>query len=117
MNWLDWLICRLWHKYNVVVCRALPPTWTDCDFLLLHASFQILEDFVHQERGHFYEDVYALYLEQGVEEATARQETWDTVRELYAWWNQRKRRLNDDGYEEDTAMLHKLIDIRPCLWT
>ena len=41
--------------------RSLGPTWCDRDHLLLYAAFQILEDFVAQEEGHFYEDVYTLY--------------------------------------------------------
>ncbi len=27
-----WIKCRLWHRYNVVVCRPLPPTWCDRDY-------------------------------------------------------------------------------------
>lgn len=26
-----WLKCRLWHRYNVVVCESLPLTWNDRD--------------------------------------------------------------------------------------
>jgi hypothetical protein len=59
------LICRFWHRYNVIICRSIPPTWIDRDELLLCAAFQILEDFVRKERGHFFEDVYALYVEPG----------------------------------------------------
>jgi hypothetical protein len=110
------LTCRYWFRYNTVVCKAIPPTWIDRDLLLLYAAFQILEDFVEKERGHFYEDVYTLYVEQcGVEDARRRAETWEIVRELYNWWQKRKQHFDD--YEEDTAMLHKLIDVRGVLWT
>jgi len=74
-----WLKCRLWHRYNVVVCRALPPTWCDRDYLLLYAAFQILEDFVQQEKGHFYDDVYLLYLDCGEVMARERAAEWDTI--------------------------------------
>ena len=111
------LTCRFWHRFNVVVCKSIPSTWIDRDFLLLYAAFQILEDFVQKERGHFYEDVYALYVEDcGVEEATQRELEWNKLRELYAWWNQRKHRFDDDC-EEDNMRLHQLIDLRKMLWT
>jgi hypothetical protein len=117
MNWWYKLRCRVWHKYNVVVCRSIPPTWIDRDFLLLYAAFQILEDFVQKERGNFYEDVYALYVEDcGPEMAREREAEWNTIRELYAWWNQRKHCFDDD-YAEDNMRLHQLIDIRGHLWT
>jgi len=119
------LKCRLWHRFNVVVCRSLPPTWCDRDYLLLHAAFQILEDFVAKEQGHFYEDVYTLYADYDGDdvalkaevEASARERAaeWQTIRELYHWWLGRKKNVTDD-YDEDTAMLHKLIDVRGHLW-
>lgn len=111
------LSCRLWYRYNVVVCHALPPTWVDRDYLLLYAAFQILEDFVLREEGHFHEDVYALYLpECGEKMARLRERDWQELRFLYQWWQQRKHAVND-YYHEDTMMLHRLIDIRKLLWT
>jgi len=113
-----WLKCRVWHRYNVVVCRALPPTRLDRDYLLLYAAFLILEDFIKQE--HPWEltgDVAAGYAEcseELIEEATRM---WITVRELYAWWQSRKANPEHDDYDEDSAMLHKLIAVRRFLWT
>ena len=46
-----------------------------------------------------------------------REATWNTVRELYDWWKKRKNDNEHDDYDEDSAMLHKLIDVRGCLWT
>jgi len=113
-----WLRCRLWHRYNVVICRALPPTWCDRDYLLLFAAFQLLEDFVKQEQPwEFAGDVFAVYAECGAESAREREAAWITIRELYAWWQQRKVDKYYDNYDEDSAMLHKLISVRECLWT
>jgi len=114
-----WLRCRLWHHYNVVVCRALPPTWCDRDYLLVFAAFQILEDFVkHEQPWEFTADVYAAYVtECGEEQAHEREAAWKTIRELYAWWQHRKADPDYDDYDEDSAMLHKLITVRGCLWT
>lgn len=114
-----WLRCRLWHRYNVVVCRALPPTWCDRDYLLVFAVFQILEDFITQEQPwEFTADVYATYvMEYDEEQAREREADWKTIRELYAWWQGRKADPDYDNYDEDSAMLHKLIAVRGCLWT
>jgi hypothetical protein len=124
-----WLTCWLWHPYNVVVCRDLPPTWCDRDYLLLYAAFTILEEFVEREEGHFHEpDVFALYNdyngddpdEKADVEAYARKMAadWKTIHELYDWWKGRKKKNNEhDDYDEDSAMLQKLIDVRGHLWT
>ena len=112
-----WLTCRLWHRYNVVVCRSLRPTWCDRDHLLLYAAFQILEDFLAQEEGHFHQDVYTLYLDCGEGEARRRAAEWQELRVLYSWWRQRKNDHQFDDYETDTKMLHKLIALRGLLWT
>ena len=112
-----WLKCRLCHRYNVVVCKALPPTWCDCDYLMLFATFQILEDFVEREQGHFYEDVYTLYLDCGEERAREEEADWDAIRSLYVWWKVRKNDKYTDDYDEDNAMLKRLIDLRKYLWT
>lgn len=44
-----YLKCALWHKYNRVHVKTLPPTWCDRCTLLPHAMFQILRDFVDRE--------------------------------------------------------------------
>lgn len=94
---------------------------TDRDIILLHACFQILEDFVNLEKGHFYEDVYALYVEDfGEERARLEEKEWNELRELYYWWQTRKSSdydaLDDKEYLIDSEMLKRLIDIRYLLW-
>ena len=126
LDWLDgfWyrLKCRLWHKYNVVVCKPLPATWIDRDELILYAAFQIFEDYINKEKPvEFTSDVYADYVEAFDEEhAQERDDAWRTIRELYAWWGLRKN-LEDhnylDDYENDDKMLHKLVEVRKYLWT
>jgi hypothetical protein len=110
------LICKFWHRYNIVVCQ-LPPTWCDRDYLLLYASFQILEDFVEKEDTHFNDNVYNLYSSYGLEEARLRDKEWKELREIYSWWQKRKNNDDYDNYDEDTAMLHRLISVRHLLWT
>jgi len=95
---------------------------TDRDVLLLHACFQILEDFVNLEKGEdFYEDVYALYVEDcGEEYARLREKEWGELRKLYFWWQTRKSSdydvLDEKEYLLDSEMLKRLVDIRYLLW-
>ena len=110
--------CRLWHRYNVVTCRYLSPTWHDRDHVLLFASFQILEDFIEKEDSHFNTDVYLLYIDEGVERATKEEEEWNELRQLYSWWSRRRHEYNDlERYPEDTEMLRRLASVRHLLWT
>ena len=122
LRWLDrcWyrLTCQFWHRYNTVVCRSLGPTWCDRDELMLFAAFQILEDFVEKEQGHFYEDVYTLYVTDcGEKRARQEESDWDAIRSLYAWWQVRKNDMHVDDYDLDNDMLKRLIDLRMYLWT
>jgi hypothetical protein len=94
---------------------------TDRDIILLHACFQILEDFVNLETGHFYEDVYALYVKDfGEDSARLEEKEWDELRILYIWWQTRKSSdydvFDDKEYLIDSEMLKRLIDIRYLLW-
>ena len=103
----------------MVVCRPLPPTWCDRDYLLLYAAFQLLEDFIEKEEPwEFAGDVYATYVTDCSEDySRERAAEWQKVRDLYAWWKDRKYNDDHDDYEEDSKMLHKLIDVRGNLWT
>lgn len=49
-NFLYWLKCRFWYKYNVLKIQTLPYTWSDRDSVLVHAMMQILKDFVKKEK-------------------------------------------------------------------
>lgn len=114
-----WLSCRFWHRYNTVICRSLPPTWQDRDYLLLYAAFQILEDFIEKEQPWQYKgDVYAAYAKEcGKEYARIRDLEWQDIRLLYNWWKTRKDDPDYDDYEGDNCRLHQLIYIRQNLWT
>jgi hypothetical protein len=118
-----WLKCRLWHRYNVVVCRSLPPTWVDRDYLLLHAAFQILEDFIEKEEPWEFkateEHLRESYADCGPDERVA---AWLEIQDLYRWWKQRKDDESVDYDDQDwravdDAKLHRLIDLRGYFWT
>ena len=119
INWLikdPWnkLKCRVWHRYNVVVCRSLPPTWCDRDHVLLHVAFQCLVDFIDLEKP--WEFTATTEQIAGAYEGH-RTHDWEKIKQLYYWWQVRKNRHDEDAEGDDDAMLHRLIDVRGYFWT
>lgn len=142
-----WLKCRLWHQYNVVRIKTLPPTWMDRDEVLLHAAFQIFCDFVEREKPTEFEktwqEYYDLYFGDGdfpgaAEHAKQRADDAQVLKDLYRWWTvdrparkdpfdlpegYSKEELNAAGeaeeamHKEDEEMLVKLCRFRRHLWT
>lgn len=113
-----WLKCKVWHRYNVVVCRKLGPTWVDRDLLMFHAVFQCLVDFVEKEDPQMarqtHEDVYGRYRESGPEYAKKCADDYMAIKELYWWYKYHDPYRVDGGL---TEKLHQLIDLRGYLWT
>jgi hypothetical protein len=135
---------------------SLRRTWSDRDEILLHASFQILCDFVDQEKP-----------QKGInwEYSPLHSNAWKEISALYRWWkrerpnrrdplhdkrlkvppveledipnstNKRVReydrrkyrafdkalrthaKLEEQWEAEDQRNLHRLIEVRPFLWT
>lgn len=112
-----WLKCRVWHRYNVVVCRSLPPTWVDRDTVLMHAAFQCLVDFIEKEKPWEFtasdERMQAGYADF----EPKRINEWKSIRELYFWWMKRRNEWGDELRSQDQKMLHRLVDVRELLWT
>lgn len=84
--------------------------WIDRDVIMLHACFQILQDYIEKEEG----DTHCCY--------EVHKEFVDEVRFLYNWWLKRKETIcneNDhkDDDKEDDEMLARLMKIRTMLWT
>ncbi len=86
--------------------ESLPTSknWVDADFQMLHACFQILQDFIDIEKG----DDHCCY--------EAQKSFVDEVRFLYDWWQDRKKKVFHDGENDDKMML-RLMTIRKQLWT
>lgn len=76
--------------------------WCDRDYLLFHASFQILVDWVEQEDG----------LNDDVE----HQDIVSILRDLYTWWKENSETID---CVEDLAQekLELLVKHRRFLWT
>jgi hypothetical protein len=76
--------------------------WVDRDFLMLHACFQILKDFVEEEDGLNHADDDEFNAE---------------VKELYDWWCRQDYGTQEIADKKDIEMLDRLIKIRCQLWT
>ena len=91
--------------------------WCDKDIVMLHACFQLLTDYVEDEKL-FTGDIDWNHDE---EHKKAKEE----LEVLYNWWIERKGMdlddkiydLEEEQYEEDNEMLIRLIKVRKYLWT
>jgi hypothetical protein len=108
-----WVRHRTVDKYHVVR-TGLEPGYYDKDTQMIHACFNLLVEFVDREQPWAYcQDLDASSLKEKNE-----------IMGLYNWWKLRRDREDHVDYEEsdrlheeDQRQLHKLIDLRPRLWT
>jgi hypothetical protein len=86
--------------------ESLPPSkeWIDKDFVILHACFQCVKDFVEKENAFLF--------------SPEEEENTKILHELYDWWMIRKNKVwpEDPNREKDDEMLLKLMKIRSWLW-
>lgn len=99
---------------NVLKIESLPDGWRDKDDVILHACFQLLKDFVEEEK----EMIEIIDWEHNEEHKQAKLEIFF----LYNWWTERFHDESDfekikQQYEEENQMLKRLIDVRKYLWT
>ncbi len=121
-----YLKCKLWHKFNTVTAKNLPPTWTDRDNLLIHITFQIVCDFVEKELEN--ENPFSSDSED--EESKKSILTWRSatqelidMRDWYInvyvpWYN------SDGSYETENYMrevvklkMKRVVDLMGYMWT
>lgn len=98
---------------NKLIIDSLSEDWSDKDYVLLHACFQILKDCIEKE---------ALFNHIDWEADKKHKDAKDELEFLYNWWRERIVAIddgmsNESQYDEDNQMLHRLIDIRWALWT
>ena len=80
--------------------------WCDRDYIMFHACFQLLVDWVEQEDGLN----NCNYI--------AHKEDIDVLTELYEWWKSIEDYSRDfEGSEDSQAKLELLIKHRQFLWT
>ncbi len=97
---------------NVLNIDSLTKNWRDKDSVILHASFQLLKDFVEKEDC----DVQETDWDADERLRSAKVE----IDELYRWWLSyiKTHSLDDEGdYELENDMLIRLIKVRWALWT
>ncbi len=124
---------------NLLKIKSLNDGWRDKDSVLLHACFQLLEDFVEDELPRFPHINWTVTENRmnismkGIQfngEEQAPDDSRDIkkeILELYDWWQVWKQEMpgdktnsfNEDHalYEKENEMLKKLIDLRMYLWT
>ena len=96
---------------------TLTSGWNDRDSILLHACFQLLVDCVEKEH------LLSNQIDWNYDPQTAQHK--QELEALYAWWKARTGKAADEQfdpqapaqYDEDTAMLARLVQIRGRLWT
>ena len=110
---------------NKLKIPTLTKEWCDKDYVLLHACFAILVEFVEKEWGGL--DARRAWLDEC--EKSDENDWWvkecgnpqlAEVSALYEWWT--KERLGEDDsedgdYAKDTEMIMRLVSIRSGLWT
>lgn len=116
--------------------KSLGKSYVDKDTLMLHACFQILVDFVNEERPSIKENQepiidngFNLNLEPALPIKTLNKnnefQSADTIEQeikfLYNWWIEKIENENNEIYDDDNLkdkeMLHRLINIYDTLWT
>jgi len=147
----DCLKVRLSLKY-LKIHTLNKGQWYDRDAVLLHAAFQVLVDFIEQERPDEIVDW---------QHDELHRKAWGEISQLYTWWKEERpnrhdplddvvlppdeefvvseegrlifpdrekypeyyaamdksAELENEWYEEDQRNLHRLIKVRPFLWT
>jgi len=116
-NFLYWLIrckrkigegfyyakCRIFHPYNVIRIKTLPPTWIDKDCTLLHACFTIFCDVVENE------DLFDHKMYDHSEQiAKTKAEDWENKEDQGKFIKQLEERHNiDQEYEKEARYLYE----------
>jgi len=96
---------------NLLKIKTLDNGWCDADSLLLHACFQILKDFVENEKA------FECHVDWEYDQKHTLAKT--EILELYHWWKsyEEKDIPEKEVHLTENNMLKRLIDIRWALWT
>jgi len=114
-----YIVDRVWYRHNVLKIKTLSPNWTDADEKLIHAMFQILNDFMKDE-----EPKCSHTWNQNED----NKRVWATLNRLQNWWTNirpnRENNINKYTYKveqmfvrNDIKMMKQLVDVSPYMWT
>lgn len=101
---------------NILKIKTLPKGWTDKDFVMLHACFQLLTNFLKKEKP---------FRCPSWKQDKEHQEAKAELIFLNNWWKKRKKieenslmhnNRNAPQNLEDTEMLMRLVKVRMFLW-
>jgi hypothetical protein len=94
---------------KVLKIHTLEKGWCDKDYVMLHAVFQLLVDFVEQEKPDQIVDWNS---------DLAHKEAWKEIRSLYRWWTQtrpaRKSPLDKKGLKKPPMKWKKIQGTENC---
>ncbi len=106
---------------NVLHITSLGDGWSDKDQVMLHACFQLLEDFLDKEQP--WTVVERIFGKEYAESFGPRpiSDERKELEELYDWWQTRKHLDPFEGdvsaiFDEDDRQLLRLIRRRLTLW-
>jgi hypothetical protein len=96
---------------NILKIESLDEGWRDKESIMLHACFQIMKDCIEKENllgGHTDWDA-------DEQHRLAKRE----IEDLYHWWLSYTESdiPSQEGFEEETKMLVRLVKVRWTLWT
>lgn len=86
LNTKNWIRFRTWDKQHVLKIKTLKPGWMDKDEVLIHAMFQILCNFIEQEKP-------AECIDWDADPKNAK--AWKEVQFLYDWWKNNRLKRKD----------------------
>lgn len=78
-----WIGYRTWKKFHVLKLRYLKPGYYDADTRLIHAMFEILCQFMENEKP---EEIV------NWDSDPEHKHAWKEMNELYKWWKKRQDR-------------------------
>ena len=103
--------CWAWKHYNVIKIKTMDPTWSDVTEKMLHANFQLLAEYIEEEKP----------FERIDWDATKEHKhAADEMKELYRWWKEdwpRKEEMFPNGtllpvYPDPSPDLRKTLSDR-----
>lgn len=101
-----WFLHRFHPKYRFHVIRTgLPPGWVDRDHLMAVLIKKLLIDFVEKEKPFDHFDI----------ENSTNRDDWDRLVKLY--WQFKAINLDRIDYDELTAKLVEVVELRGLMWT
>lgn len=94
-----WMLHRTTHRFNRVKIKSLKPGYYDIDYRMLHACFQLLVDYVENERPFEIID-----WDHDDESRQIAQE----IKELYYWWKNEYPMRREPIHDIDESLVPPL---------